>query len=139
MTITLHSICSKIKTQNRYWITDSENCGNVMEGKWHKRKIVLFLLLDKKYALEVTFETTDSCSWRLQITQNYQYQNLQWNNTQMTFLFMGTWAYIGSSLQRDCKISWKLVGVVELKKLLASQNTTFYHFWKFMYTITNRW
>ena len=34
-----------------------------MEGKWHKRKIVLFLLLDKKYALEVTFETTvlDDC------------------------------------------------------------------------------
>ena len=46
----------------------------------------------------------------------------------MTFLFMGTWAYIGSSLQGDCKISWKLVGVVELAKLSASQNTTFYIF-----------
>ena len=29
-----------------------------MEGKWHKRKIVLFLLLYKKYALEIMFDTT---------------------------------------------------------------------------------
>ena len=72
-----------------------------MEGKWHKRKIVLFLLLDKKYALEITFDTTDSYSWRLQITRNYGYRSLQWNNTQMTFLFLGTWAYIGSSLQNS--------------------------------------
>ena len=55
----------------------------------------------------------------------------------MTFLFMGTWAYIGSSLQRDCKISWKLVGVVELTKLSASQNTTFYLFLK-VYVYDNK-
>ena len=29
-----------------------------MEGKWHKRKIVLFLLLYKKCALEIMFDTT---------------------------------------------------------------------------------
>ena len=72
-----------------------------MEGKWHKRKIVLFLLLDKEYTLDITFDTTDSYFGWLQLTRNYQYQGLQWNNTKMTFLFMGTWAYIGSSLQNS--------------------------------------